>query len=286
MSMLDGSFDYVLGQYDETGRKEHVIYYLSKKFTLYEAQYSLLERTYCALTWIAQKLRHYFCAYSTYLISMMDPLKYIFKKPMPTGKLAKWHILLSEFDIFYMTQKAVKGQALTSHLVENPVAGEYESLSTYFPDKEVSFVGEDIAETYDCWRMFFDGASNFNGVGIGVVLVSKTGQHYPVSAKLGFPCTNNMAKYEACILGLKLAVDMNVQELLVIGDSDLLVHQNEFAYALSTLSSMIQHPDKNFIDLIPIEICKQPAYCAHIEEEFDGNPWFHDIKEYLEKENT
>ncbi|XP_070056917.1 uncharacterized protein [Nicotiana tomentosiformis] len=28
---------------------------------------------------------------------------------------------------------------------------------------------------------------------------------------------------------------------------------------------------------------KQPAYCAHVEEEFDGNPWFHDIKEYLEK---
>ena len=34
-----------------------------------------------------------------------------------------------------------------------------------------------------------------------------------------------MAEYEACILGLRLAVDMGVQELLVLGDSDLLVHQ-------------------------------------------------------------
>ncbi|XP_070034500.1 uncharacterized protein [Nicotiana tomentosiformis] len=59
--------------------------------------------------------------------------------------------------------------------------------------------------------------------------------------------------------------------------------QNEFADALATLSSMIQYPDNNFIDPIPIEIHKQPAYCAHVEEEFDGNPWFHDIKEYLEK---
>ncbi|XP_070032776.1 uncharacterized protein [Nicotiana tomentosiformis] len=130
-----------------------------------------------------------------------------------------------------------------------------------------------------------------------------------------------MAKYEACILGLILAIDMNIQELLVIEDSDLLVHQvlgewatkstkilpylhcvqdliksftkidikhvpriqNEFADALVTVSSMIQHPDKNFIDPIPIEIRKQLAYCAHVEEEFDGNPWFHDIKEYLEK---
>ncbi|XP_070055027.1 uncharacterized protein [Nicotiana tomentosiformis] len=130
-----------------------------------------------------------------------------------------------------------------------------------------------------------------------------------------------MEEYEACILGLKLAIDMNIQELLVIGDSDLLVHQvlgewatmttkillylyyvqelrkrftkiefkhvlriqNEFADALATLSSMIQHPDKNFIDPIPVGIHNQPAYCAHVEEETDENLWFHDIKEYFAK---
>ncbi|XP_070042616.1 uncharacterized protein [Nicotiana tomentosiformis] len=191
----------------------------------------------------------------------------------------------------------------------------------YFPDEEVSFVGEDITEAYDGLRMFFNGAANFKGVGIRAVLVSETGQHYLVSTKLRFPCTNNMAECEACILGLRLAIDMNVQELLVIRDSDLLVHQvlgewatkntkilpylycvqeliktfmkiefkhvpriqNEFADALATLSSMIQHPDKNFINPIPIGIHKQPTYCAHVEEESDGNPWFHDIKEYLAK---
>ncbi|XP_075107091.1 uncharacterized protein LOC142180069 [Nicotiana tabacum] len=130
-----------------------------------------------------------------------------------------------------------------------------------------------------------------------------------------------MVEYEDCILGLKLAIDMNIHELLVIGDSDLLVCQvlgewatkntkilpylnsvqdlikrftkiefkhvpriqNEFAAALATLSSMIQHPNKNFIDSIQIEIHKQLTYCAHVEEEFDRNPLFHDIKEYLEK---
>ncbi|XP_070039627.1 uncharacterized protein [Nicotiana tomentosiformis] len=144
---------------------------------------------------------------------------------MPTGKLAKWQILLSEIDIIYVTQKTVKGQTLADHLVENPINGEYEPLKMYFPDEEVSFVGEDITEAYDGWRMFFDGAANFKGVGIIVILVSKIGQHYQVSAKLRFPCTKNMAEYEACILGLRLAIDMNIQELLVIGDSDLLVHQ-------------------------------------------------------------
>ncbi|XP_070005657.1 uncharacterized protein [Nicotiana sylvestris] len=59
--------------------------------------------------------------------------------------------------------------------------------------------------------------------------------------------------------------------------------QNEFADALATLSSMIQHPDKNFINHIPVRIHKQPTYCTHVEEETYGKPWFHDIKEYLVK---
>ncbi|XP_070029881.1 uncharacterized protein [Nicotiana sylvestris] len=74
------------------------------------------------------------------------------------------------------------------------------------------------------WKLLFDGAANMKGVGIGVVLISETGQHYPVTAQLRFYCTNNMAEYEACILGLRLAIDMAVQKILVLGDSDLLVH--------------------------------------------------------------
>ncbi|XP_070029977.1 uncharacterized protein [Nicotiana sylvestris] len=256
-----------------------------------------------------------------YLISRMDPLNYIFQKPMPTRKLAKWQILLSEFDIVYVTQKAVKGHALANHLTENPVGGEYESLKTYFPDEEVSFVGEDITETYDSWRMFFDGVTSFKEGSIGVVLVLEIGQHYPVSVKLMFPCTNNIVEYEACILGLNLAIDLDIWELLVIGDLDLLMHQvlrewatkntkilpylyhvqelmnrftkiefkhipriqNEFVDALATMSSMIQHPNKNFIDPIPVRIHNRSAYYAHIEEEMDGNSWFHDMKEYLAK---
>ncbi|XP_069152915.1 uncharacterized protein [Solanum lycopersicum] len=89
LSVSDNAFGCVLGQHDETGKKEKAIYYISKKLTPYESRYTLLERTCCALTWLAQKLRHYLSSYTTYLISRMDPLKYIFQKAMPTGKLAK-----------------------------------------------------------------------------------------------------------------------------------------------------------------------------------------------------
>ncbi|XP_069155857.1 uncharacterized protein [Solanum lycopersicum] len=316
LSVSDNAFGCVLGQHDETGKKEKAIYYISKKFTPYESRYTLLERTCCALTWLAQKLRHYLSSYTTYLISRMDPLKYIFQKAMPTGKLAKWQMLLSEFDIVYVTQKAIKAQALADHLAENPINEEYEPLKTYFHDEEVSFVGEDISIDYPGWRLFFDGAVNHQGKGVGAVLVSESGQHYPMAAKLRFNCTNNMAEYEVCILGLKMVVDMNVYELLVIGDSDLLIHQvqgewavknpkivpyvqyvqnlckrfrkiefrhtpriqNELADALATIASMIKHPDTDYIDPLDIDLKEHPIHCSHVESEPDGLPWYFDIK--------
>ncbi|XP_047259403.1 uncharacterized protein LOC124891881 [Capsicum annuum] len=128
-----------------------------------------------------------------------------------------------------------------------------------------------------------------------------------------------MAEYEACILELRMAVDMDIKELLVIKDLDLLIHQvqgelttknvkifpyvqcvkelskrftkiefkhvpqiqNEFADALATLYSMIQHPDKNYIDPIKVEIHDQQAYCIHVDEEPDGKPWYYNIKRLL-----
>lgn len=45
---------------------------------------------------------------------------------------------------------------------------------------------------------------------------------------------------------------------------------------------MIQHPDKNYIDHIEIEIQDQHAYCFHVDEEPDGKPWYYDIKRFLE----
>ncbi|XP_070056973.1 uncharacterized protein [Nicotiana tomentosiformis] len=86
---------------------------------------------------------------------------------MPTGNLAKWKILLNEFDIVYITEKAIKGQALADHSVENTADGDYEPLNTYFLDEEVLFAGDDTAESYLGWGMFFDGVANFKGVEIG-----------------------------------------------------------------------------------------------------------------------
>ncbi|XP_070021595.1 uncharacterized protein [Nicotiana sylvestris] len=143
---------------------------------------------------------------------------------MPTGRLAKWQILLTEFDIVYVTRRTMKAQALADHLAENPIDDEYKPLRTYFPDEEVNSV-EAIFEDTHAWKMFFDGAVNAKGVGIGAILISPTGQHYPATARLRFFCINNTAEYEACIMGINMAIDQNVEELSIMRDLDIIIRQ-------------------------------------------------------------
>ncbi|XP_059290310.1 uncharacterized protein LOC132043875 [Lycium ferocissimum] len=149
------------------------------------------------------------------------------------------------------------------------------------------------------WKVYFDGAVNFKESGIGAILVSYSGQYYPVAAKLNFSCTNNMTKYEACIMGLRLALDMDVREEWATKNEKIIPYvglvqrmtdhfqevkfkhrprtQNEFADALVTIPSMIQHPDSRYIDPVKIEIKDQPAHCAFVEAEIDGKPWTPDL---------
>ncbi|XP_019066965.2 uncharacterized protein [Solanum lycopersicum] len=129
-----------------------------------------------------------------------------------------------------------------------------------------------------------------------------------------------MAEYEACILGLKMAIDMKVYELLVIGDLDLLIYQfqgewvvknpkiipyvqyvqnlckrfckiefrhtpkiqNELSDALDTIGSMIKHPNTDYIDPLDIELKEHPVHCFHVEAEPNDLPWYFDIKKYAE----
>ena len=87
----------------QESRKENAIYYISKKMFPYEENYSLLEKTCVALVWATRKLRHYMLSFKVLLIARMDPLKYPMEKPVQDGKTAKWVLLLSEFDINYVT---------------------------------------------------------------------------------------------------------------------------------------------------------------------------------------
>jgi len=73
--------------------------------------------------------------YTMWLISCIDPIKYIFEKPALTRRISCWQMLLSEFDIVFMTRKFIKGQAIADYLADQPLT-DLELLESLFPDKD------------------------------------------------------------------------------------------------------------------------------------------------------
>ncbi|XP_039172601.1 uncharacterized protein LOC120295480 [Eucalyptus grandis] len=235
------------------------------------------------------RLRQYTLHHRILLVTENDPIRYLLEKPALVGKLVKWQILISEFDIQSLGQKFVKGRAIADMLAESPERSR--------TSDEDSDAGEQILlVSSDKWTMYFDGAVNLAGSGTGEILISPDGQHYLIATKLTFPCTNNIVEYEACILGLQVAIDMKIRKMQVYGDSTLIIlqtkgewrthdsklipyheflgklteefqeiefeyllrSQNQFADALATLSSMLQVAGGLDIEPLRIEIFRRP----------------------------
>ena len=140
------------------------------------------------------------------------------KKLVQDGKTAKWVLLLSKFDIKYVTQKFVKGRAIAHHLAHCS-SEEVEEIQGDFLDENI--MGIEV----ESWKMYFDGATNQTGSGIGVLLISPKGTHIPFFGRLNFPATNNSIEYEACIMGLRAALGLGLKELEVYGDLVLIISQ-------------------------------------------------------------
>ena len=135
---------------------------------------------------------------------------------MQDGKIAKWVLLLSEINIKYVTQKSVKGRVIADHLAHCSLE-EAEEIQRDFSDEDI--MGIEV----ESWKMYFDGATNQNGSGIGVLLISPKGTHIPFFGRLNFPTTNNATEYKACIISLQVALGLGVKELEVYGDSALII---------------------------------------------------------------
>ena len=77
----------------------------------------------------------------------------------------------------------------------------------------------------ESWKMYFDGATNQNESGIGVLLISLKGAHIPFFGRLNFLATNNATEYEARIMGLQATLGLGVKELEMYRDSALIISQ-------------------------------------------------------------
>ena len=128
----------LLAQENEKG-KENALYYLSRMMTPNELKYAPIEKLCLALIFAIQKLKHYFQAHTVHLISKANPIKYVMSRPVLSDRLARWYLQLQQFEIVYIAQKAVKGQALADFLADHPIPAEWE-LTDELPDEDVLVV--------------------------------------------------------------------------------------------------------------------------------------------------
>jgi ribonuclease HI len=73
--------------------------------------------------------------------------------------------------------------------------------------------------------MYFDGALNIKGAGVGVLLISPQGEQLKYVLQIHYKASNNGAEYEALIHGLRIAVSLGIKRLLASGDSKVVIKQ-------------------------------------------------------------
>ena len=134
--------------------------------------------------------------------------------------------MLSQYDISLKTLKAAKSQAIADLLTQ--FLGKEEcSLSEEIP-REVAVVKLPGKK----WTMRFDRSVTTTSNKLGIVLSCEEGDTMPLSFKLGFSYSNNVAKYEAYLTGLAIALSMGVKHMRVLGDSKPVVSQVKVDFAL------------------------------------------------------
>ena len=79
-------------------------------------------------------------------------IKHMLSMSILNGRVGKWFLVLSEFDLKYKSAKAVKGQIMADFVTQHhkPSIGYVEPMP---------------------WMLFFNGSSCKQGGGIGIVII-------------------------------------------------------------------------------------------------------------------
>lgn len=99
-----------------------------------------------------------------------------------------------------MDRKAIKGQATTDQLANAPMIDD-DPLILEFLDESIMFVSHTKP-----WQLCFDSTYMQHGAGCGILFITPQGDSIQKSYRLSFPCTNNIAEYEALTTRLQIAV--------------------------------------------------------------------------------
>jgi ribonuclease HI len=206
----------------------------------------------------SRKLRHYFQAHRVVVVTSY-PLRVILHNSNTTGNIAKWVAELAEFQLDFQPHHAVKSQVLADFIVEwtpPPSAPRGPDPNSDLTPAELRA----LLFTEPHWTLFFDGSARQQCGGVGVVLVDPSGDQVKYMVHLEFKATNNMAEYEALIFSLSAALSLGIHQLLVKGDSQLIIKQvhGECSCNEPRIAAYLLHVRKLEKDFIALELQHVP----------------------------
>ena len=86
------------------------------------------------------------------------------------------------------------------------------------------------------WILKFDGSSTESSTRVGIIIVSPLGVKTTLSFNLNFDCTNTQAEYEALVIGLEILQDLRTGNMLIMGDSQLVLKQLSGEFKCTSVS--------------------------------------------------
>jgi ribonuclease HI len=123
-----------------------------------------------------------------------------------TGRVGKWDAELNEFTFDYVHRSSIQSQALADFIADcTPGAQD-----------------EEKTNDAEAWTIFCDGSWGTFGAGAAVVLISPSKIKTCYAARLDFNCTNNIAEYEALVLGLRKPKAMGIRRAILKSDSQVI----------------------------------------------------------------
>ncbi|XP_031096962.1 uncharacterized protein LOC116001213 [Ipomoea triloba] len=126
--------------------------------------------------------------------------------------MVKWAIELTQYGLEYKLRPSIKAQALADFIVE---------CSTKVSAGDRSLINDQT----DWWILNADGAASSKHCGGGVMLTSPEGFKVYYALIYKFKASNNEAKYEAVIGGVRLAIALGARKVRIRMDSRLVVGQ-------------------------------------------------------------
>jgi hypothetical protein len=186
-------------------KRQALVYFVSKVLNLSKKNYTELERVLYAMLMASRKLQHYFQAYHI-IVPSSQPLKDIMRNREATGRIGKWVAELNEFTIDYVHRSSIQSQALANFIAD------------WTPGAQ----GEEATKDAEAWMVFCDGSLGTFGAGAATVLVAPSKVRTCYAVKLDFSCTNNIAKYEALLLGLRKLKAMGIRRAILKTDSQVI----------------------------------------------------------------